>query len=185
MGTHSWGGGPVLALAGWGALSVDIPVGPPSTGREPKHPSVIIAFVQYFRGWWLRWMSCKRRRHVQVESKSCHFVCPLIGCSSSAKQFMCQTKVEHTFSIVTATLRIRVHTCVRITVYTKNKTRFQSTFWGHVYAFLQTQTRNGLKTCFFEGVSLNSRHPSPRRVWKGGSERRLRDHFIGIVGIRR
>ncbi len=38
-------GGPVLALAGWGALSVDIPVGPPSTGREPKHPSVIIAFV--------------------------------------------------------------------------------------------------------------------------------------------
>ncbi len=36
----------------------------------------------------------------------------------------------------------------------------------------------------FEGVSLNSRHPSPRRVWKGGSERRLRDHFVGIRGMR-
>ena len=29
---------------------------------------------------------------------------------------------------------------------------------------------------------LNYRHPSPRRGWKGGSERRLRDHIVKIRG---
>ena len=27
--------------------------------------------------------------------------------------------------------------------------------------------------CLFEGVCLNSRHPDPRRVWKGGSGQQL------------
>ena len=31
---------------------------------------------------------------------------------------------------------------------------------------------------------LNYRHPGPRRVWKGGSELRLRDRINGIRGIR-
>ena len=30
---------------------------------------------------------------------------------------------------------------------------------------------------------LNYRHPGPRRVWKGGSEPRLRDRINGIAGI--
>ena len=31
---------------------------------------------------------------------------------------------------------------------------------------------------------LNYRHPSPRRGWKGGSDRPLRDHIVKIRGIR-